>query len=192
MNFSDDTDFSFAPFDRPAKMRLCDCPGCGQAGDFRAPKGRDQLNEYYWFCLFHVREYNQAWDFFAGMSEAEIEARIRDATVWERPSWPLGEWKKREKELRDRVAADFFGESAAPDYSGPPTPAFSLAERDAFRALELTETYDFAVIKAQYRTLVKLHHPDANGGSAEAEERFKIINQAYAVLRAAYGMGEAE
>jgi len=24
--------------------------------------------EYYWFCLEHVREYNQAWDYFKGMN----------------------------------------------------------------------------------------------------------------------------
>ena len=32
--------------------------------------------------------------------------------------------------------------------------------------------------------VVKKHHPDANGGSAEAETRMKIINEAYQTLRA--------
>ena len=55
-------------------MRRCDVPGCTSAGEFRAPKGRNQLNEYFWFCLDHVREYNRAWNYYAGMSEDEIEA----------------------------------------------------------------------------------------------------------------------
>ncbi|MBC8426186.1 DnaJ domain-containing protein [bacterium] len=34
-------------------------------------------------------------------------------------------------------------------------------------------------VKARYKKLVKLHHPDANGGDKAAEERFKQINLAY-------------
>ncbi|MDD3289186.1 MAG: DnaJ domain-containing protein [Alphaproteobacteria bacterium] len=41
-------------------------------------------------------------------------------------------------------------------------------------------------MKAQYRVLVKRHHPDANAGSRESEEKFKRINQAFAILRAVY------
>ena len=39
-------------------------------------------------------------------------------------------------------------------------------------------------VKARYKTLVKRHHPDANGGNRDAEERLKVINRAYSVLRA--------
>jgi curved DNA-binding protein CbpA len=39
-------------------------------------------------------------------------------------------------------------------------------------------------IKARYKELVKLHHPDANGGDKAAEERLKSINQAYTFLKA--------
>ena len=41
-------------------------------------------------------------------------------------------------------------------------------------------------LKARYKVLVKLHHPDANGGDKAAEEKLKIINQAYATLKASY------
>ena len=71
--------------------RLCDHPGCEAGGDFRAPRSRLELDRYYWFCLDHVRAYNVAWNYYAGMSESEIEAEIRRDTVWQRPSWKLGE-----------------------------------------------------------------------------------------------------
>jgi hypothetical protein len=49
----------------------CDRPGCKAPGNYRAPKGRDQPNQYWWFCLTHVRQYNQSYDAFAGMSPQE-------------------------------------------------------------------------------------------------------------------------
>jgi len=45
-------------------------------------------------------------------------------------------------------------------------------------------------IKQQYKTLVKKHHPDANGGSRIAEEKLKSINQAFAILEKAYYKAE--
>ena len=41
-------------------------------------------------------------------------------------------------------------------------------------------------LKARYKLLVKEHHPDAHGGDKAAEEKLKIINQAYATLKASY------
>jgi len=37
-------------------------------------------------------------------------------------------------------------------------------------------------IKMRYKQLVKRFHPDANGGDKRAEERFKLINEAYRSL----------
>lgn len=172
--------------DRPVPLRACDCPGCAQIGEYRAPKNRD-LTEHYWFCLDHVRDYNKRWDYFAGMSADEIEAQIRKATVWERPSWPIGNWRTREQNLREEVMREFFDGGDSETFHPPPMP---LAEREALEALELTPPVTFAAIKMQYRALVKVHHPDANGGSREAEEKFKSINQAFTVLKRIYE-GEA-
>src|SRR4051812_15785622 len=71
--------------------RLCDHPGCAAGGDFRAPRSRLELDRYYWFCLEHVRSYNLAWNYYAGMSQTDVEAEIRRDTVWQRPSWRLGQ-----------------------------------------------------------------------------------------------------
>ena len=165
------------------------------AGDYPAPKGRERLREYFWFCLDHVREYNRAWDYYAGMSPVEIEAEMRSDTTWQRPSWPLGSWRL-DQQLRDRVfaAGDFSfghggresgegdGHGGAHGPGGPPT-----AEDEALRVLDLARGASFAEIKARYRELAKANHPDANGGDKEAEERLKRINQAYTTLKAGHG-----
>jgi hypothetical protein len=70
--------------------RRCDKPGCENGGEFRAPKSRQTLRDYYWFCLDHVREYNQAWDFFKDMKPDQIEAYQRATLVGLRPTWKLG------------------------------------------------------------------------------------------------------
>ena len=36
-----------------------------------------------------MRAYNQTWDYFSGMSEADIERHIRLDTTWQRPTWPF-------------------------------------------------------------------------------------------------------
>ena len=182
----------------PPPSRPCECPGCAAAGDFPAPKGRERLREYFWFCLDHVREYNRAWDYYAGMSPTEIESEMRSDTTWQRPSWPLGSWRL-DQQLRDRVYADQGfpfghgghggGESGESDGhggaygpGGPPGP-----EDEALRVLGLERSAGFAEIKARYRELAKAHHPDANGGDKNAEERLKSFNQAYTTLKASHG-----
>ena len=72
-----------------AVYRHCEHPGCEMPGEHRAPKDRS-LSDYWWFCLDHVRDYNRAWNYYAGMSEPEIELHLRNDTCWQRPTWPLG------------------------------------------------------------------------------------------------------
>ena len=51
-----------------------------------------------------------------------------------------------------------------------------------YQILGLTETADTETIKKAYRRLAKECHPDAYPGDKKAEERFKQITEAYAVL----------
>ena len=48
--------------------------------------------------------------------------------------------------------------------------------------MDLKPPLTIAVLKTRYKILVKQHHPDANGGDKQAEERLKNINQAYDLL----------
>jgi DnaJ-domain-containing protein 1 len=182
------SDTYFETSDRPVRLRLCAHPDCGQAGDYRAPKSREQLDAYFFFCLDHVREYNKAWNFFEGLSPEEIEIRIREATVWERPSWPLGQWGVCEQRLRDKALRGVFSEPRKED-APPSAVSMPLAEREALAVLELAPPIGFAAIKERYRKLVKKHHPDVRGNGRKNEERFKDISLAFATLRKIHGNG---
>jgi molecular chaperone DnaJ len=63
--------------------------------------------------------------------------------------------------------------------------------RDYYEILEVERTCDDAGVKAAFRKLAMVHHPDRNGGSPDATAKFKEINEAYSILsdpnkRAAY------
>lgn len=53
---------------------------------------------------------------------------------------------------------------------------------DYYEVLEVTRTSDKESIKKSYRKLALKYHPDRNPDDKEAEERFKLINEAYEVL----------
>lgn len=51
-----------------------------------------------------------------------------------------------------------------------------------YQVLGLSQTATSAEIKQTYRRLAKQYHPDTNQGSAEAEQKFKQVQQAYETL----------
>jgi hypothetical protein len=168
-----------------AFQRVCGAPGCRLQGEYRAPFARDRLDQYRWFCLEHVRDYNKKWDYFAGLDASEIERHIRADTTWRRPVWPLGGRRNGGPQIHDPLG---LREEAGLDEKPPPrmdgSEQLTPAERNAMGVLELSWPTTLADVKSRYKELVKLHHPDANGGARDAEEKLKRINAAYSTLRA--------
>lgn len=173
--------------------RRCQMPGCAGEGEHRAPKSRQQVSQYYWFCLEHVRQYNAAWNYYHDMSEAEIEAHIRHDTIWRRPTWRIGGGPR----FVHAALRDEFGlfehddgvaeaEAAGRRRNGRNGRVVLAGEMQALAVLDLVPPVTFAEIRKRYRKLVKRHHPDANGGDRAAEERLKLIIQAYTRLRTVY------
>jgi hypothetical protein len=183
-----------------AQHPCCEWPGCSGAATYRAPKGRNRENEYWRFCLDHVREYNHSYNFFAGMSNDDIARYQKDAMIGHRPTWKMGmnggrpSGRSHSARFQPNVEdADdplglfrHFGASARADgehLRGRGSRVIHNAERKALDTLGLEAGATTAEIKLRFKTLVKRHHPDANGGDRSTEDRLREIIQAYNYLK---------
>ena len=54
--------------------------------------------------------------------------------------------------------------------------------KDCYEVLGVEKSASEAEIKSAYRKLAKKYHPDMNPDNKEAEEKFKEVNDAYAIL----------
>lgn len=175
----------------PAIKVRCDHPGCVEAGDFRAPMGRDREGQYFCFCLDHVREYNASYNYFSGMTPEAVALYQRDSVVGHRPTWSMGV---------NRGAKHFREEGDDPSRMSDPLgvyrrngpfqaaeeprkPQLGIAARRALDQLGLDEGALPAAIRTRYKELVKRLHPDANGGDRSREDKLREIIRAYNYLK---------
>ena len=156
--------------------RVCEHPGCQETGQYRAPKSPDDLDEFFWFCKDHVREYNLKWNFFNGATEEELNAQIDKDRVWERETKPFGK-KSDEAKAWARLGIDdphqVLGENATrnPGKSITGTRKLPPTERRALDILEAKDHWTKAEIRKSYKALIKVLHPDMNGGDRSQEEQ---------------------
>ena len=55
-------------------------------------------------------------------------------------------------------------------------------KRDYYEVLGVSRTVTEVELKSAYRKLALQHHPDRNPNNPDAEEKFKEVSEAYAVL----------
>jgi len=181
------------PKEKPVTTQPCAAGGCKEPGEYKAPQSRYDTGNYQYLCLTHIREFNQAWDYFDGWSRQEIESFMHDAAYGHRPTWSMSTRVNQPLFTSEKLRDSFFrmlGEAppAAP-YIGP---RISRKEREALALLDLEPGTTLAIIKTQYKKLVKKYHPDVNRGDKTSEETFKRITAAYTFLSKTYGSTHEE
>ena len=174
-------------------QRICEWPDCTADGTHPAPRGGTENSGYHYFCLSHVREYNRQFNYFRGMDEDAVRefqadparaagsgptttlhlnrGRQSSSPITERP-------RQTESDLaRARRKAGISGPSAAPRRAPGPL------ERRALALLKIAPGASSEDIKTRYKELVKIHHPDLNGGDRSSEDELRSIIQAYSLLK---------
>jgi DnaJ-domain-containing protein 1 len=134
------------------------------------------------------------------MKESEVTDYQKAAATGHRPTWSMGvhgadssAWETL-KQARDAGAAhDPFEllkgihgrgyENVNP--AAAKRRAISKGARKHLQALNLDENASPDEIKIKFKALVKLHHPDHNGGDRSSEERFREVLTAYNYLKQA-------
>lgn len=179
-----------APRPEPGE-RLCDHVGCHAPATTRAPKSRNLPDDHYWFCVPHAAEYNRGWNFFAGMSEAEVAEQIaRDQATGGRPTWSFKTGARNREaaatrgEFQDPLGM-FAEQQRRPGAAAPADRRLGKLERVALDDLDLDASADGPAIRARYLDLVKRCHPDANGGDRSSEGRLQKVIRAYKTLQKA-------
>jgi hypothetical protein len=180
-----------------SEAAACEWAGCKNKGAHRAPKGRENSREYWHFCLDHVREYNQSYNFFQGMNPDDVARYQKDALTGHRPTWKMGANSGAKKGDGDLDGASdpfqMFSElngrgrwrpgPGAQEQTKPEARKVMNAERKALQVMGLGAGATLDDVKAKYKALVKQHHPDANGGDRSTEDRLIEIIKAYNYLK---------
>jgi hypothetical protein len=166
----------------------CEWAGCKEIATNRAPKGKQNDKDYWRFCLAHTREYNQSYNFFAGMNDAAVLAYQKDALTGHRPTWKMGTGKRASRpNLRGTGTDPFglFGEGMRAEQEARAEAARPVrnAERKALDTLGLDIGATPQQVKMRFKELVKRHHPDANGGDRSTENRLIEVIKSYNYLK---------
>ncbi|HWJ87124.1 MAG TPA: DnaJ domain-containing protein [Pelagibacterium sp.] len=181
----------------------CDWEGCENPGLHKAPKGARSEGEFHSFCLEHVRHYNKAYNYFADMNDDEIADHANKMNApGSRETWAFGSNahgksnpQPRPSRPRQPAGRQFHDvnhlfarlRSRAGGNLGADAPEREITltgqDRAAFEVLGLETRKPSSEIKSAYKALVKLHHPDANGGDRGSEDRLRSIIAAYNHLK---------
>jgi len=170
---------------------VCQWAGCKEKATHRAPKGREDEKDYWRYCLAHVRQYNQSYNFFKGMNDASVMAYQKDAMTGHRPTWKMGTGKSNPRvDFRAFGSGgdpfSLFGDGLRADQK-PKAEKRQIrnAERKALDRLGLDVGATPQQVKIRFKELVKKFHPDANGGDRSTEDRLVEVIQSYNYLKSA-------
>ena len=192
-----------------SRTPVCQWDGCDKPGPHRAPVGREKEGEFFHFCIDHVREYNKGYNYFSGLSDAEVARYQKEALTGDRPTWTVAGLpgsgagasasSRAQASASAKTSPDFSklrsGRAAYQNRFRDPNSVFNEArvhirklkplESKALDTLGLGAKATGEDIKSRYKELVKIHHPDANGGDRASEDRFRDVIQAYQLLKQA-------
>jgi hypothetical protein len=184
-------------------VRACEYKGCDAPGSCKAPKpfsartsqipGQPETDgDFHWFCQRHAAEYNHSYDFFEGMTEAEVTAFQASAAYGHKRTWRFGGGPVGGKKAGTahnprswRGAKDWLynGAAGASGSAAAPRDRTRLQIR-ALEELELPPDAKSDAIRERYGLLVKRFHPDSNGGDRSTEHRLSVVIKAFKALKA--------
>lgn len=167
--------------------RQCEWPDCKEAGEFKAakqaPRRSDEPPSWEWYCLEHVREHNERWNYFDKVTPEDYRRTHAGHPSWDGPTFPFRMNPDDLANLRMKDSFGIFADNArfsrftsARSQDGKP---MSTEHLKALSTLGLNESASRDDIKNSYKALLKRYHPDANGGDRKGEKKMQAVIAAY-------------
>ena len=176
-----------------SSIRTCEVDGCSEEAKYRAPKSPKDLENFHWFCLKHVKEYNTRWNFFKNHSEEEFEKEVNLSKTWGRKTKPFGSKSSANRAHSDGNSRLRFGiedpYSFIDSLGNKETNSLGTkkrlnhSEQKALSILGATEAMTKDEIRKLYKILIKDLHPDTNDGKRDDEERMTEVVWAWDQIR---------
>ncbi len=162
-------------------MQICDQQQCNEIGLYPAPKSRDSLKNYFFFCLTHVRIYNKNWNYYKGMTTHQIDADRQADVIGHRPLWQQALRNSRRNETNQSTTTEYLKVK------------YDTKTIEALELLQVPHPICLDNIKTVYKNWVKKLHPDSHESMKceISENKLKEINQAYTLLKLAFAKDSA-
>ena len=176
-----------------SSIRTCEVDSCSEEAKYRAPKSPKDLENFHWFCLKHVKEYNTRWNFFKNHSEEEFEKEVNLSKTWGRKTKPFGSKSSANRAHSDGNSRLRFGiedpygfiDSLGNNETNSlgAKKRLNHSEQKALSILGATAAMTKDEIRKLYKILIKDLHPDTNDGKRDDEERMTEVVWAWDQIR---------
>ena len=170
-------------FEKPKSSfkRKCYKDNCSKPGIYKAPKSKNEISNYIWFCEEHIKTYNKEWNYCKDMTQKEIEKHIQLDTIGWRPTWSFSTTKKFRN--FDKIFSNYFEFFKKKKNHSKLNKKKTLL-KDALKILNIDSTnINIEFVENKYKKLAKKYHPDKNKGDKKDQEKFKKINQAFEEIK---------
>ena len=166
---------------------ICDWDNCDQIGAYKAPYEKDNSRKYRLLCLEHIKIFNQKWNYFADMSNEEIEYFVKSDLTWHKQTKSFGSSENFFNILWSNALEDKLHIFKGSGFNEYKKTQLNKTDKDALDIMDLKYDTKWEEIQKKFKILVKKYHPDKNQGSKKYEDKLKTITLAYSQLKMTIG-----
>ncbi|BCH61439.1 DnaJ domain-containing protein [Agrobacterium vitis] len=177
--------------DRGSTGPKCQWDGCDKAGTHRAPVGQIAEGLYLLFCADHVKTYTKGYNFAPNLSDPVTARYQKDAASGKLQTWGTSVNKPSEIPLpstaRSGSAKATNARKSAAQRQAEKLDTqrrkLKVLEAKAFETLGLSPDATPEEIRSRYKQKLKMHHPDANNGDRNSEDKLQASIDAHKILK---------
>jgi len=166
---------------------ICDWDNCKNVGSYKAPVEKDNSKKFKLLCLQHIKIFNKKWNYFANMTEEQVEYFIKSDLTWHKPTKSFSSSENFFNILWNNALEDKLSIFGSSDFKNFKKTKITGTDRDALDIMDLKYDAKWDEIQKRFKSLVKKYHPDKNLGSKKFEDKLKKITLAYSQLKIKMG-----